>query len=256
MSTHSHQEHLVRIRVKVLPFPGHPHGIKKVYASHQSNSPSCDKYFETTLNLGNVISHCGSVIGNQPFLVEKFMKAAELVDDNNPTEDETTVAKTATEEAYMATAFLSGLNNARFRALLNELHNAFRMGHNEHPKTLTSAYDLAIKWKGDSKGIGVTPNDGVAFITEADEVDVHATDRVKMTRTGKPEICHICGKNHYANRCPYREDGTQEKKATKVEDTPRAGSPPTKAAPPCVQHLNRLEGDGTVASSNKVLSKM
>ena len=70
-----------------------------------------------------------------------------------------------------------------------------------------------------------------------------------MTLTGKPVICHICGKNHYANRCPDREDGTQEKKATKAEDTPRAGSPPTKAAPPCVQHPNRLEGDGTVAST-------
>ena len=62
------------------------------------------------------------------------------------------------------------------------------MGRDEYPKTLTSAYDLAINWKGDSKGIGVTLNDGVAFTTNADEVDVHATDGVKMTRTGKPLI--------------------------------------------------------------------
>ena len=96
----------------------------------------------------------------------------------------------------MATAFLSGLNNARYGALLNELYNDFRMGRDEYPKTLTSAYNLTINWKGDSKGIGVTPNDGVAFNTKADEVDVHVTNGVKMSRTSKPVICHICGKNH------------------------------------------------------------
>ena len=101
----------------------------------------------------------------------------------------------------MATAFLSGLNNARYGALLNELHKAFHMGRDEKPKTLTSAYGLAINWKGDIKGVGVAQNDGVAFTTESEEADVHATDRVKMMQTVKPVIFHICGKNHYANRC-------------------------------------------------------
>ena len=81
----------------------------------------------------------------------------------------------------MATAFLSGLNSARYGVLLNELHNAFYMGRNKYPKTLTSAYDLAINWKGDTKGTDATPNDGVAFATESKEADVHATDGVKMT---------------------------------------------------------------------------
>ena len=67
----------------------------------------------------------------------------------------------------MATAFLSGLNRARYGVLLNELHNAFRMGRDEYPKTLTAVYDLAINWEGDTKGTGVTPNDGVAFTTES-----------------------------------------------------------------------------------------
>ena len=91
-------------------------------------------------NLRDVISHFGSVIGNHPFLVDKFLKAADLADENNPTEEETTSSKTATEEAYMATEFLSGLNNARYVALLNKLHNAFCIGRDEYPKTLTSTY--------------------------------------------------------------------------------------------------------------------
>ena len=71
---------------------------------------------------------------------------------------------------------------------------------------------MAINWKGDCKGINVTPNDEVALITEAYEVDVHTTDGVKMTLIGKPVICHICGNIHYAIMCPDREDRTQEKK--------------------------------------------
>ena len=102
-------------------------------------------------NLRDVISHCGGVIVNHPFLVDKLLNGAELADKTNPTEEETTAAKIVTEESYMATEFLSGVNNDRFGALLNELHNGFRMGCNEYLKTLTSAYDLAINWKGDSK---------------------------------------------------------------------------------------------------------
>ena len=85
----------------------------------------------------------------------------------------------------MTTVFLSGINSARYGALLNDLHNAFRMGCNEYPKTLTSAYDLAINWKGDTKGIGVTPNGSAAFTTKSKETDIHTTDRVKTTCTGK-----------------------------------------------------------------------
>ena len=54
-------------------------------------------------NLRDIISHCGGVIGNHPLLVDKFLKAADLEDEENPTEEETATAKTATEESYMAT---------------------------------------------------------------------------------------------------------------------------------------------------------
>ena len=51
-----------------------------------------------------------------------------------------------------------------------------------------------------AKGTGVTPNEGVAFTTKSEEAEIHATDGMKLTQTGKPVICHICGKNHYTNR--------------------------------------------------------
>ena len=118
------------------------------------------------LNLRDVISHCGDVIGNHPLLVDKLLKSTDTVDEDKPKEDVTAASKTATEEAYMATLFLSGLKNARYGALLNEMHNAFHMGRDEYPKTLTSAYDLAINWEGETKGVGMIPKDGVAFTTE------------------------------------------------------------------------------------------
>ena len=83
-----------------------------------------------------------------------------------------------------------------------------------------AAYDLAINWKGDTKGTGVTTNDGVAFTTKSEEADVHAPNGMELTRTDKQVICHICGKNHYVNRCPDREESTPGKKADKAEETP------------------------------------
>ena len=67
---------------------------------------------------------------------------------------------------------------------------------------MTAAYDLAINLKGDTKETSVAPNNGVAFATESEEVDVHATNGIKMTRLRKSVICHICGKNHYTNKFP------------------------------------------------------
>ena len=44
--------------------------LRKFYSSYQSSSSSYDEYFYTMTKLRNVITHCGGVIGNHPFLVE------------------------------------------------------------------------------------------------------------------------------------------------------------------------------------------
>ena len=67
--------------------------------------------------------------------------------------------------------------------LLNDLKNDFQMGRDEYPKTLMAAYDLSINLKGDKKGPNVSPNDGVAFAIESEEVDVHVTNGINMTRS-------------------------------------------------------------------------
>ena len=67
----------------------------------------------------------------------------------------------------------------------------------------------------------MTPNYSIAFTTESEVADVLSTDGKKLTRTGKPVICHICGKNLYTNRFPDREEITPGKKADKAKETPK-----------------------------------
>ena len=52
---------------------------------------------------------------------------------------------------------------------------------------------------------------------------------MKMTWSENPMVCHICRKNHYTNRCTYREESVPNNKAEKVEDTPKKETAPTKA---------------------------
>ena len=103
------------------------------------------------------------------------------------------------------------------------------MGRDEYLKTLTAAYDLAINWKGDTKGPRVTPNDGIAFTTKSEEADVHATDGMKIIRSGKPVIYHRCVKNHYADRCQDREESATKKGCRQGRGHPKKESAPTKA---------------------------
>ena len=169
------------ILVQVLPFPSHPLGTQKILLDLTIKFIivgqvllEYEKPERRHLSLWR--RHRKSFIPSG-----KLLKSKDPADPENPTKNETAAAKTATEEAYMATAFLSGLNRARYGVLLNELHNAFRMVRDEYPKTSIAAYELAINCEGDTKGTGVMPNDSVAFTTNSEEADVHATDGIKLT---------------------------------------------------------------------------
>ena len=55
---------------------------------------------------------------------------------------------TEANEANTEIAFISSLNQNRYDQLINDLHNAFKMGWDEYPKEPTSAYDPSMNWKG------------------------------------------------------------------------------------------------------------
>ena len=137
--------------------------LRGFYSEFQSNLSLCDEYFKTLTNPRDFISHCRGVIGNHLLMIEKFPKASNPVDPDNTMANDMAAANNSTKEAYMATEFLSSLNRGRYGDMLNELHNAFHMGRDKYPKTLTAAYNLAINWKGAAKGHNLTPKSGVEF---------------------------------------------------------------------------------------------
>ena len=94
----------------------------------------------------------------------------------------------------MATAYVAGLNQHQFGQMLDDLNNAFRMGRYEYPRDLTSAYDLAINWKGDNRPTRITTNNGLVFIKKEEEqgaVHANSVQKFRITRAGNPFESHI-----------------------------------------------------------------
>ena len=103
-------------------------------------------------NLRYVISHCVGVIRNHPLLIDKLLKAAKTEYPDDPIDDKKAEAKNATEEAYMAMVFISGLNQDRYGVMLNDLHNAFRMGGQQIPQYFNSGLLFDHQLEGRRKG--------------------------------------------------------------------------------------------------------
>ena len=99
-----------------------------------------------------------------------------------------------TKDAYMDVTLLSGLNHNKYGQIMNDPHNAFGMRRNEYPRYLTSAYDLAINWRGDYMPEVGSPNGGVAFYTDigGNNIENHTTEgKAIPTRGCNPTECHI-----------------------------------------------------------------
>eukprot|EP00957_Ditylum_brightwellii_P001441 112577-Ditylum_brightwellii.AAC.1 len=148
------------------------------------------------------------------------------VDVTSATNDQKTKALAEAKEAYLATAFLSSSNRARFGKLLEELHNDHLKGNGKYPISLVGAHKLLVNWQHDTRNFNrpTAPNDGVAFATDGDRTsdgDVESEDNAALAndgrvvdRNGNEIKCFICGKNHYANRCPNQnqeDEGNKEK---------------------------------------------
>ena len=86
--------------------------LKQFYASHQSNSSSCDKYFDTVTSLRDITSHCVGDIENHTFLINNLPKEYKPADMEKLTKNKTAAAKTATEESYMTMDFYQASTKA------------------------------------------------------------------------------------------------------------------------------------------------
>ena len=143
--------------------------------------------------------HCGGILGDHPLLINNKFIEAGLYPLDAVNYQQVDNEKTESKEAYTAITFLSGSNHSRYGHLMNKIHKIFRMGQNEYPKDLTSAYDLAINWKCKSTYMYVPDNSGVDLLTDdrGQDGEVHATDgTVITTRDRNPVECHICIRNN------------------------------------------------------------
>ena len=111
---------------------------------------------------------------------------------------------------------------------MNDLHNEFRMGYNEYPKIITSAYDLTINCKVNTGSVAVPTNYGVSLVTynRGKDRNVHVTDvSVILTRAGNTVECHIFGMNHYDNKFPnIKESDMQVNKEEQISTYPTSPS--------------------------------
>ena len=120
-------------------------GIKSLYGNYQRSYTTVDNYLESFTNLVQVIEHCGGNFGTHPTLVDYNLKANNIA---SPDPTQRAAAEENSKEAYMATAFLCGLNKEKYQELLDDLSNAYLAGRDEYPKTLVDSYNLVINWRG------------------------------------------------------------------------------------------------------------
>ena len=71
------------------------------------------------------------------------------VDDATEAQEET--AELEGIQWYLALAFLMGSDRSRYGRLLEKLENDFTAGNDNHPKTLTDAYNMLLEWKDDPR---------------------------------------------------------------------------------------------------------
>lgn len=155
---------------KQYPYLAVYSAIKRIYGNFQRSYTTNNNYMETFQILSQVVTHCGGNFGHHPELVKYVLKQKGLTKTSAQTQE---IEEAAAEfrEAYMAMAFLSGLNNDKYQGLLDELTNAFLSGRDEYPKTVVDAYNLVTNWRGKKPASQLKINDGVNFNIFGEEVE-------------------------------------------------------------------------------------
>lgn len=76
-----------------------------------------------------------------------------------------------TKDRMMATGFIMGADESRYRTMILEFENSYTMGVNKWPSTLTSAHRVLANWKGPAAAGVRTETHGVSFNTDGGETE-------------------------------------------------------------------------------------
>jgi hypothetical protein len=99
-------------------------------------------------------------------------------------------------EEYLAVAFLSGSDRARFGCLLDRLQNDYLQGNNAYPRTLSSAYHLLTNWKSETSSNDISQ--AAVFVT----TEVNTPRRTNKNNNNTVTCFNFGCTGHYANNCP------------------------------------------------------
>jgi hypothetical protein len=184
-------------------------------------------YLEVFQNTVDVIEHSGGSIGNHPCIEGAIAEKKNIAD---PNAEQTAELKKEAQEEYLAAAFLLNSDQARYASLLQNLENDPLQGQDNHPKTITAAYNVLTNWKQDPRNITRLgdANDGVSFtnvdmelagIEESDEGGVTlATDGTAQ----KPTVQRINLTSH-ATGAARRATSRMSVTANVLNDRPGRG---------------------------------
>ena len=84
--------------------------MKNPHTNYQKSYTSNDNYMDSFQNLVQVADHIEGNFGEHPGLVKCYFKQRSIT---SPSDDERKAGRSASKEAYLAMAFLSGLNKEK-----------------------------------------------------------------------------------------------------------------------------------------------
>lgn len=161
----------------------------------------------------SVIEHYGGTIRKDPVLVKEAMRRAGVSDPDSKTysDPEYKMGKKEAQDRFLAIAFLSGSDRARYSKLVTDLENNFTRGTDQYPKDLTMAYNLLVNFKG--AGPAKYDNNkrkGVGNKEREREVNTSGVSFLLTNARGEKIECYNCGGNHYSNskECPLNKSKT------------------------------------------------
>ena len=172
-------------------------------------------YLEQFQNMLAVIEHSGGSLGEHTGIEQAIAnnrgRVYELME-----EMEQALIKRDAQAQYLATTFILGADQSKYRRLIENLENDHLQGRNNYPTTVAAAYNLLTNWKQDPCNImqivGPT-NDGVSFTNmdennKDEEAIMLANNGKKKPAWSKAHItCNKCGiKGHYASKCEQEDD--------------------------------------------------
>ena len=192
--------------------------MKTFYRFTQTKTMADEEFLRRYKSNYEVIKQSGGAIGAHTGLIAaQIIKLKIDLTDTAAVGAVLEAVSNTAEEEYMACHLLRQMNWDRHGALINHLENQFTLGVDSYPKTLTQAYNLAIKWKTPGpKNLVTTPtnNEGVTLATEINEGGGGKRDMSQVK-------CYHCqGMGHIARNCPKKS--REEKPAEAVNTTTTA----------------------------------